>query len=134
MTITLFLATLLVADAPPAGVNKDALKKLEGKWSLTRRQHGGENGDYGAGEAESHFKPDGLETQDEPAGFAGLEQGEASLAGESAEPEAAGDQPEPSTGGHLQGAPAEHEGPAGPPAEETQRSRQTPIPLEVTAS
>jgi len=46
MTAALLLAALLAADATRAdAVDREALKKLAGKWVLTRREHGGEDAD-----------------------------------------------------------------------------------------
>jgi uncharacterized protein (TIGR03067 family) len=43
MTILVLVVALLTADAPkPAAIDQDALKKFQGNWSLTRREHGGE--------------------------------------------------------------------------------------------
>jgi ribonuclease E len=102
------------------------------------RQRGGGNGDDGAGEAEAKLTPGGTEAHEEPAGSAALDQGEASLSGESASeesaaPEAAGDQPalEPGADLHPQDAASEDDGSAGSLEHESQRPRQAPIPLEA---
>src|SRR5262245_33735862 len=43
MTVSILLVALLCTDPPkPAAVDKEELKKLQGKWSLSRREHGGE--------------------------------------------------------------------------------------------
>jgi ribonuclease E len=103
------------------------------------RQRNGDYGDDGASDAGSNFKPAGTETSDELAAFTNPEQGETPLSAgefvavESLEPEAAGDRPasEPRTDVHFQSASAENDGLAGSHAEEAQRPREAPIPLEA---
>jgi ribonuclease E len=91
------------------------------------RQRGGDNGEDGQGEAEPKLKPGRTETQDEPAEQGASDQGETSLSGEPAseealEPPAEASPPSPSV---------EDGNPAEAAADETQRPRQAPIPLEA---
>lgn len=45
MAFTMFVATLLAGDVKPAAVDKGELKKLQGQWAVTRREHGGKADD-----------------------------------------------------------------------------------------